>query len=351
MTGAAGSGRPLRFFLLVIAAWIGGRVTMQSPRVAPVAISAPLHQAPPAPIAKAPARPFLARSIASRRIASLHRHAAPLRQSAPRAMGGALDAMDFIRFTTAFSGRHYGASSALDALADTETARAPWPVAIPAAPPPPGNDRWRASAWMLWRPEGAATSATLSGGQLGASQAGARVDYDLTPHAPSRLAAYARVSAALAHPTQPEAALGVAIQPSRHLPVSIGVERRIALDRTARNAMAVVMAGGLGPREALPGVMAEGYAQTGMVGARSRDAFVDGRLSITHPVDRTTMAVGASLSGGAQPGVHRVDVGPALHVRLPTAPVAARMTMEWRERVSGQARPRSGLALTLAADF
>lgn len=350
MSGAVGSGRPLRFFLLVIAAWIGGRVTMQSPRVAPLVISAPLHQAAPAPIAKAPVRPYLATWASSRRIASLPRHAAPPRRSAPPALGGALDAMDFIRFTTAFSGRHYGASSALAALADTETARAPWPVAIPAAPPP-GNDRWRASAWMLWRPDGGAAPANLSGGQLGASQAGARVDYDLTPRSPSSLAAFARVSAALAHPTQPEAALGVALQPSRHLPVSIGVERRIALDRTARNAMAVVMAGGFGPREALLGVMAEGYAQTGMVGGRSRDPFVDGRLSITHPVDRTTMAVGASLSGGAQPGVHRVDVGPALHVRLPTAPVAARMTMEWRERVSGQARPRSGLALTLAADF
>lgn len=350
MTGAVGSGRPLRFFLLVIAAWIGGRVTMQLLGGALVTPTDPLHQAPDR-VAKAPAPPSFPPLASSPRVAPLPRHAAPIRQPGTASNGGALDLMDFIRFTTAFSGRHYGASSALAALADTETARAPWPVAIPAAPPPPGNDRWRASAWMLWRPEGAATSASLSGGQLGASQAGARFDYDLTPHAPSRLAAYARVSAALAHPTQPEAALGVAIQPSRHLPVSIGVERRIALDRTARNAMAVVIAGGFGPREALPGLMAEGYAQTGMVGARSRDAFVDGRLSITHPVDRTAMALGASLSGGAQPGVHRVDVGPALHVRLPTAPVAARMMMEWRERVSGQARPRSGLALTLAADF
>lgn len=350
MTGAVGSGRPLRFFLLVIAAWVGGRVTMQMPAAAPVAPSEPLRQAPVL-VAKAPAPRSFPPLAASPRIAPLPRHAAPARPPIPAPAGSTLDLMDFIRFTTAFSSRYYGGAHGLVVLTNSETAHAPLPVAIPTAPSPPGKDRWRASAWVLWRPDGAAPPASLSGGQLGASQAGARVDYDLTPRSPSRLAAYARASAALIRPTQPEAALGVAFQPSRPLPVSIAVERRIALDRTARNAMAVVIAGGFGPHEALPGLMAEAYAQTGFVGARSRDAFIDGRLAITHPLDRSAMAIGASLSGGAQPGVHRVDVGPALQLRLPTAPVAARMTMEWRERVSGQARPRSGLALTLAADF
>lgn len=351
MTGAVGSGRPLRFFLLVIAAWIGGRVTMQMPAAAPAAPSAPLRQASVL-VAKARAHQAFPPLAASPSIAPLPRHSAPPRPPLhPAPVGRSLDLMDFIRFTTAFSSCHYGGGDGLVALSDSETAHAPLPVAIPTTPSPQGTDRWRASAWMLWRPDDAAAPANLSGGQLGASQAGARIDYDLTPRSPSRLAAYARASAALIRPAQPEGALGVAFQPSRHLPVSIAVERRIALDRTARNAMAVVMAGGFGPREALPGLMVEGYAQTGMVGARSRDAFIDGRLSMTHPVDRTAMAVGASLSGGAQPGVHRVDVGPAVQLRLPAAPVAARMTMEWRERVSGQARPRSGLALTLAADF
>lgn len=348
MTGPFGNGRPLRFFLLVIAAWVGGRVGMEWPAAAPVARSTPLRQAP-VQIAKGPASPAISPMAETPRMKPLPRHAAQPRQPIPAPIGGAVNLMDFIRFTTAFNSRHYGEANGLAALADTESAHAPWPIAIPSGQPP-RSDRWRASAWVLWRPDGGAP-VSLPGGQLGASQMGARVDYDLSPRSPSRLAAYARASAALIRPAQPEAALGLALQPSRHLPVSIAVERRIALDRTARNAMAVVIAGGFGPREALPGLMAEGYAQTGMVGARSRDAFIDGRLSITHPVDRTAMAVGASLSGGAQPGVHRVDVGPALHLRLPTAPVAARMTVEWRERVSGQARPRSGLALTLAADF
>jgi hypothetical protein len=63
------------------------------------------------------------------------------------------------------------------------------------------------------------------------------------------------------------------------------------------------------------------------------------------------MSLGVALSGGAQPGVSRLDIGPQLQIRLPLPQGGARLSVEWRERIAGDAKPGSGLAITLAADF
>ena len=53
----------------------------------------------------------------------------------------------------------------------------------------------------------------------------------------------------------------------------------------------------------------------------------------------------------AQPGVERLDLGPRVALGLPLGRTAATLAAEWRVRVAGDAAPRSGLAITLAADF
>lgn len=115
--------------------------------------------------------------------------------------------------------------------------------------------------------------------------------------------------------------------------------------------MAVMAVGGFGPTPIALGMEAQAYAQAGIVGFRQRDAFIDGKLSLLAPVQNTALRVGAAISGGAQPGVERLDIGPEIQVRLPLHPIAARLSIEWRERVGGRAAPASGLALTLGADF
>ena len=52
-----------------------------------------------------------------------------------------------------------------------------------------------------------------------------------------------------------------------------------------------------------------------------------------------------------QPGAARVDVGPRLTLRLPEVGQGSRIALDWRQRIAGDARPASGLALTLASDF
>lgn len=182
---------------------------------------------------------------------------------------------------------------------------------------------------------------------MGGSQIGARLDYVLNP----ATTAYARASSALESPAAPEAAIGLSLQLFTSLPVNVAVERRIALGAGARDAMAVMAVGGFGPTPVALGMEAQAYAQAGIVGFRHRDAFIDGKLSLLAPVQKTALRVGAAISGGAQPGVERLDIGPEMQVRLPLQPVAARLSIEWRERIAGRAAPASGLALTLGADF
>lgn len=63
------------------------------------------------------------------------------------------------------------------------------------------------------------------------------------------------------------------------------------------------------------------------------------------------VAGGFAVSGGVQPSLSRLDIGPQLSVRFPLGHGHARVAVEWRERVAGNARPASGPAIMLASDF
>lgn len=194
-----------------------------------------------------------------------------------------------------------------------------------------------------------------SAGQLGGAQAGVRIDRAVAQIGRRAMPVllYGRMTAALSRPHQPEAALGVAIKPlSGRVPLSIGVERRVALDSTGRNAFALIAAGGLNPTRIAGPLITEGYAQAGMVGFARHDLFVDGRLSLGLPLDNAERTrAGIALSGGAQPGVSRLDIGPMIETRLPLGSAQPRLVVEWRQRVAGEARPGSGPSVTLASDF
>lgn len=210
--------------------------------------------------------------------------------------------------------------------------------------------RWGFDSWLFWREGG--DTVTLSGaGQLGGSQIGMRIHYDLTPSAFGRTSVYARTVSALQRPTAPEVAVGLSYQPSRQVPVSVALEKRVALGKGGRNAFAIVAAGGFGPADAGLGFRTDGYVQAGMVGLRSRDAFVDGKLSLYRPFIDNSLMAGIAVSGGAQPHVNRLDVGPELQLHVPVSGSYTKLSAEWRERIAGRARPGSGVTVTLAAGF
>lgn len=212
------------------------------------------------------------------------------------------------------------------------------------------SDRWLLDAWLLWR-DGSGFVPLSGPGQLGGSQAGARLQYDLTPRAPGRLAAYSRLTSALNRPAAPEAAIGLAYQPDRRIAFSVGLERRVALGHGARDAFAVVAAGGINPVDVGMGLRAEGYAQAGFVGFRRRDAFADGKLSVYRPLANSGLSAGVAISGGAQPHLNRLDIAPEVQMRFSVKNKPTKIAAEWRERVLGNARPGSGLTVTVAAGF
>ena len=354
-----GAGRPVRFFGLFLALWVGARLASLSGHGIPpdrvIAAAAPVRPALAIAIPETLPRPSRATFFVWKQPPFLRsRQFAPLllpssTQVSPAAAQDAglpLDLMNFIVFSVAFANRHHAS--------DMDISIAPLATPPPQPPAPIGKarpDRWAASAWLLRRGGSLSTPGAVAAGRLGGSQAGIRIDYGLVPSAALRPTAYARVASALDSPAAPEGAVGLSLQPVRALPIRFALERRIALGKGARNATTFMAVGGFGPRPVGGGVEAEGYVQAGMVGLRRRDFFIDGKLSLLAPVAVSTLRIGASMSGGAQPGAERLDLGPEVQLRLPFPHTHARLSLEWRERIAGRAAPSSGLALTLASDF
>jgi hypothetical protein len=217
------------------------------------------------------------------------------------------------------------------------------PLAI-APPPKPKLDRLQLTSWALLR--GAPQPGSLAaGGTLGGSQAGARLTYAFNRW----LAASVRTTSPLGGSRGAEVAAGVRLTPFRSIPIGFTAERRqsISPDGGGRSAFALFAEGGV-YRQPMPFRFSlDAYAQAGVVGFNSRDLFADGALAFTRPVWGRVSA-GFGIWGGAQPGLYRIDAGPRISVRVRDNIYA---NAEWRQRIVGNARPSSGPALTLGADF
>ena len=211
---------------------------------------------------------------------------------------------------------------------------------------------WSGTAWMLWRPEMAGGLAQTP--LLGGSQLGARLEYRVADGGIAGIALYGRVSRALTGPPSEEAALGLTVRPGQ-APITMLAERRQRLGRGGRTGFALLLAGGIDSRELAPRLAAEGYAQAGMVGLPGLDGFADGKASLGYrlsPQQRETrLTLGGSLSGSVQRGAGRLDVGPEMSLHLPAGAASMRLSVEWRERILGDARPARGPAITLVSGF
>ena len=219
----------------------------------------------------------------------------------------------------------------------------------PAPVPPidPGIDRWQLSTWALLRSQqtGVAGSQSLASiGQLGASQAGARLIYNIN----RQIALAARVSTPVGR-RGGEIAGGVRIHPLVNIPVWLTAERRQAVGQYGggRNDFALFAESGVYEQPLPWHFLMDGYLQAGVVGIKTHDLFVDGALTVTRPVYRNFSA-GFGIWGGAQPGLSRLDVGPRVTMRVRKN---VKVHLDWRQKLAGNARPSSGPALTLAGDF
>ena len=217
------------------------------------------------------------------------------------------------------------------------------PVLAPRGP----LDRLQLSAWALLRPPQPGVSGPRSlatAGTLGASQAGARLNYNFT----RAIAATFRTTSDVGR-RGGEVAAGVRFQPVAGIPVWFDAERRQRLGKYGggRNAFALFFEGGVYDRPMPWQFNLDAYLQGGVVGFHHRDRFIDGGLTLTRPVYRQFSA-GLGVWGAAQPGVYRVDAGPRVSMRVRNN---VRVHVDWRQRLAGNAAPGSGPAVTLAGDF
>ncbi len=209
-------------------------------------------------------------------------------------------------------------------------------------------DRWQASGWIFYRP--GSTGPFRAGlPTLGGSQAGVRAVYALDKAAGLGLSLRA---ASPLSTSGAEAMAGIAWQPL-DIPVTLLAEERFGLDHQA-SGPSISVVGGTGPAPIAPGISAESYGEVGVVFRDKADYFAGGSLRLAHQiaqVDGHAISLGTGAWGGIQRGTRRLDIGPSLATDLALGDHYARLSLEWRQRIAGNAAPGSGLALTLGANF
>lgn len=327
------SGRPLRFLAAILTLWVTMRLVARWP-----------ESSPPGPIlaqrtdprdAATSFRPLRLtavdrpKSVTSSVVRTRDRAARPSAQPAATAT------------MPTHSPVETSAPSATGWLPGFQAIAQPAVVPIVASPIPPNatrsSDRWVLSIWGIARH---GRSGTLATGQLGASQLGARATY--TIDAAARVAVATRISTPISGEGR-EVALGIDWQPV-DVPVHLIAEHRLPLDGNAAQPAAFATAG---VDRTVAGFRVEGYGQAG--GVLRRGLFVDGAARVTIPITRLHVGIGSWA--GAQRGASRVDIGPTVALVLPVADRGVRLTLDWRQRIAGDARPGSGPALSIGGDF
>lgn len=227
----------------------------------------------------------------------------------------------------------------------------------PSEAPRARSQRWSADGWVLMR-RGARGS--LAAGPTpaiyGASQAGAVLRYRLSPQSGNRPEAFVRLSSALISPADKEAAVGLSARPIAALPLRAMAELRFSDQSGAtRIRPAAMVVTELHPIELPFETRAEFYGQAGYVGGHNATAFADGQARVDRRVaqiGKAELRAGAGAWAGGQKGAARVDAGPSAVLGVPVgAGGSARLGLDWRLRLAGDAEPGSSLALTLSAGF
>jgi hypothetical protein len=202
-------------------------------------------------------------------------------------------------------------------------------------------------AWIVWRPD-AAGQPLGAGGQLGGSQVGARL---LLPFAlKDRLRLSLRAYAPLAQMAAYEVAPGISIHPFPKIPVELIVEQRLRGGAQVKDATSLFIAGGSSVQKPGNAWRTDVYGQAGMVGLDHPLLFADGTATVRKSIEGRH-AIGIGLWGGIQPGLKRLDVGPSATTMIGPPALNIRLSLDWRVRIAGDARPGSGIAISVAKDF
>lgn len=218
------------------------------------------------------------------------------------------------------------------------------------------TDRWSIDGWAFWR-DGSNASFVSAGRAptYGASQAGAVLNYRLAPNNRRDPRAYARAYRELIDQGETEVAAGVSVRPLASVPIRAHAELRLTEFQTSTEVRPAAFVTTELPVLYLPlDLRAEGYGQAGYVGGEAATAFADGQVHLMRDLKRFDLgavSIGGAAWAGAQQGAERVDIGPSMRVDLSIARTPARVSIDYRERIAGDAEPPSGVAVTLSTRF
>lgn len=233
--------------------------------------------------------------------------------------------------------------------------------AAPFFAPGQSADRWSLDAFAFYRAGSGSTS--ISQGRLpvyGASQMAVNLQYRAAPTSPHDPRAYLRAYRAFVPDGENEVAAGLSARPLGSVPVRLGAELRVIDDISGTEVRPAAYAVTELAAAKLPfDLRAEAYGGAGYVGGRADTAYADGQIAITREIVRfggadkqsLQLSIGGAGWGGAQRDASRVDVGPTMRIDMTIADVPARLALDWRERVAGDAAPNSGIAATLSTRF
>lgn len=351
--------------MLVLLALVGGWVLARaalwtSPFAAPLAE----HSAGFAQVV--PQRPFLAHHAAqegllSRRSAkATGARAWPI--GPPQATGLQKTGHDAFRLLAGPSLEHVMLASARERQRAAPAASTAFGAArrMRSAQPAQDVSRWSFDVWLLLR--GESGIAVQAPGQVayGASQAGAVARFRLGRGDTAAPFAYLRGSLAINAPGRDrDAAVGFGVRPVERWPLRVLAEARLQDSATgpARIRPVATVFTEL-PWQTLPmGFRGEIYGQAGYAAGQAATAFFDVQAVADRPLPdiippSSDLRAGVGIWAGGQRDAVRLDVGPRVSVRLDVGDDApARLALDWRVRVAGNARPASGPALTLASSF
>ena len=231
------------------------------------------------------------------------------------------------------------------------------------------KDRWLLDAYGFYRQGSSALSVTQGRQPIyGASQIAANLQWRARPSSSHDPRVYARAYHALVTGGESEFAGGISARPLGKLPLRVFGELRAVrnpavtqdgVSSTTDFRPAVYAATEIPPQKLPLGFSLEAYGAGGYVGGNANTYFLDGQAAVTRPVSRvslprlgsTSVSVGAGVWGGAQEGASRVDVGPTLRFDVDIGKIPARVSVDYREQVAGDAEPDSGVAATVSTRF
>ncbi|WP_336985815.1 hypothetical protein [Altererythrobacter aquiaggeris] len=215
--------------------------------------------------------------------------------------------------------------------------------------------RWGMDGWIFFRANHVASPLLgASPAAYGSSQFGAVVRYRIAQNSPRAPQAYVRTTSAI-NIRQREVAAGLSARPVASVPLRLAGEIRLSDNGAGTETRPAVFAHSELPAINLPlGLRAEGYAQGGYVGGRFATAFIDGQAVATRQLadfDLGSIRAGAGVWAGAQRGAARIDAGPTAGMDVRVGAATARISVDYRVKIAGNAEPESGVAVTLATGY